>query len=64
MLILSRKIEETIRVPGVTFKILGIRGDIVKVGVEAAKDVQILRGELVGHVQAAEACSAAKNHKS
>lgn len=47
MLVLSRKTQETIVFPqlGITITIVGAEGR-VKVGIEAPREVQILRGEL------------------
>ena len=47
MLVLSRKIQETIKVGEVTFTIVRINGNQVRVGIDAPKDQTILRGELV-----------------
>ena len=47
MLVLTRKIHETIKVGEVTFTIVRIGGDRVRVGIDAPKDQPILRGELV-----------------
>ena len=44
---LSRKIDQTIKVGEVTFTIVRIGGDRVRVGIVAPKDQAILRGELV-----------------
>ena len=49
MLVLSRKIGETIHIGDfVTVTILNTRGQ-VKVGIEAPRDVRVLRGELARH---------------
>jgi carbon storage regulator len=48
MLILSRKVGEKILLSGgIEVVIVGIRGDKVRVGVEAPKSVAVLREELV-----------------
>ena len=47
MLVLSRKIQETIQVGEVTFTIVRIGSNHVRVGIDAPKDQAILRGELV-----------------
>ena len=54
MLCLSRKVDEKIvcRFPDgreITFTLLQIRGDKVRLGIDAANDVDIMRGELVPH---------------
>ena len=46
MLILTRKICETIVVGEVTFTIVRIGSNHVRVGIDAPKDQTILRGEL------------------
>ena len=48
MLVLNRKIDETIRIPehDITVQILHIKGASVQVGLEAPLEVRILRGEL------------------
>lgn len=48
MLILSRKSNETIKIgDDIEIRILDVKGDIVRIGIEAPKSVDILRGELV-----------------
>lgn len=48
MLVLSRKENQTIRFPnlGVTVEVLRVEGNRVRVGVDAPRDIRILRGEL------------------
>lgn len=47
MLVLSRKPNESIRIgEGVVITVLAIRGNAVRIGVDAPKDIQILRTEL------------------
>jgi carbon storage regulator CsrA len=47
MLVLTRKVREEIRIgESVTVTILGIKGSSVRVGVEAPREVRVLRGEL------------------
>jgi carbon storage regulator len=48
MLVLSRKEEEAIIVGNVRITIVAVRGGRVKVGINAPKEVQIVREELVG----------------
>ena len=50
MLVLTRNVGETIEMPelGIVVTILSVRGGVVKLGVEAPKDMKVLRGELVG----------------
>ncbi|PIC62953.1 carbon storage regulator [Sporosarcina sp. P13] len=48
MLVLSRKVGETIKIAdNIEVKILEVKGDTVRIGIEAPKSVDILRGELV-----------------
>ena len=54
MLVLSRKINEKILIGGnIEVTIVDIKGDIVKVGINAPKEVSILRGELLTEVERA-----------
>ena len=48
MLVLSRKTDEKIVFPnlGVSLKLLSVRGNLAKIGIEAPKDLAILREEL------------------
>ena len=66
MLVLSRKIQETIQVGEVTFTIVRIGGDRVRVGIDAPRDQAILRGELEknqGNIElAAEGDVGSKKH--
>lgn len=52
MLILSRKINEKIKIgENITLAILEIRGDQVKIGVEAPRDVKVFRQEIYESIQ-------------
>ena len=52
MLILSRKIDEKIRIgDDITISIIEIRGDQVKVGVEAPRNVKVYRQEVFDAIQ-------------
>lgn len=47
MLVLSRKIDETIIIgDSVKIKVVQIKGNRVRIGIEAPSDVKIIRGEL------------------
>lgn len=47
MLVLSRKEEETIVIAGnITISFLRIKGQAIRVGIEAPKEIPIRRGEL------------------
>jgi carbon storage regulator len=49
MLVLSRKKNETLVIrEDIVLTIIEIRGDKVRLGIEAPDDVHVLRGELVG----------------
>ena len=53
MLVLSRKVNETIQIgDDIEIRILEVKGDTVRIGIEAPKSVDILRGELVLSVSA------------
>lgn len=48
MLVLSRKINETIKIgDDIEIRILEVKGDTVRIGIEAPKNIDILRGELI-----------------
>jgi carbon storage regulator len=52
MLILSRKIDEKIKIgDDITLTIIEIRGDQVKIGVEAPKNVKVFRQEVFNEIQ-------------
>ena len=47
MLVLSRKIDEQIQIgPNITITLVQIRGGSVRIGIEAPRDVRVLRSEL------------------
>ena len=48
MLVLTRRINESIVIPGlgITVRVLAIRGNSVRFGVEAPREVVVLRNEL------------------
>jgi len=48
MLVLSRKVNETIQIgDDIEIRILEVKGDTIRIGIEAPKSIDILRGELV-----------------
>lgn len=52
MLILTRKLNEEINIDGeITIKIISISDNQVKLGIEAPKDVQIIRKEVLDRVK-------------
>ena len=49
MLVLSRRENERIVIDGrITITVMTVRGNRVRVGIEAPKEVAVLRGELLG----------------
>ncbi len=47
MLVLTRKTQETIQIGNdITISILKLKGNAVRIGIEAPRDVRVLRGEL------------------
>ena len=60
MLVLSRHRDERIHIGNdVVLTIIEIRGDKVRVGIEAPEDVKIYRDELLAKIKAKEAAEAA-----
>jgi len=59
MLVLSRKIDQKIIIPSLdaTIQILEIRGNTVRIGIQAPQDVTILRAELLSDDHIAPAAS-------
>ena len=52
MLILSRKVDQKIRIGDeITLTISEVRGDQVKIGVEAPKNVKVFRQEVFDEIQ-------------
>ena len=52
MLILTRKTNEKIKIGNdITITIIEVRGDQVKVGIEAPKDVKVFRQEVFNAIQ-------------
>ena len=48
MLVLSRKTKETIKIgDDIEIRILEVKGDTIRIGIDAPKNVDIIRGELV-----------------
>lgn len=64
MLILSRKVDEKIKIgDDITITLIEVRGDQVKIGVEAPKNVKVFRQEVFESIQA-ENKEAAANSKT
>ena len=52
MLILSRKVDEKIKIgDNITITLIEVRGDQVKIGVEAPKNVKVFRQEVFNATQ-------------
>ncbi|PIC79854.1 carbon storage regulator [Sporosarcina sp. P18a] len=52
MLVLSRKAGDTIKIAdNIEVKILEVKGETVRVGIEAPKSVDIVRGELIESIK-------------
>ena len=52
MLIISRKVDQKIKIGAdITLSIIEIRGDQVKIGVEAPKSVKVFRQEVLEAIQ-------------
>lgn len=52
MLVLSRKLDEVIRIgDDIQIKIIEIKGDKVRVGIDAPKNVQVHREEIYAAIQ-------------
>ena len=50
MLVLTRKIEEQIRIGNdITISILRVKGNTVRVGIDAPRSIRVVRGELSAH---------------
>ena len=52
MLVLSRKKDERIQIgENIVITVVSIGGNAVKIGIEAPRDVNVMRSELVGNEQ-------------
>ena len=55
MLVLTRKLQEQIRIgDNVTITVLRVKGQAVRIGIEAPRDVRVVRGELPREGQTAQ----------
>lgn len=61
MLVLSRKARQSIVINGeITVTILSVRGDVIRLGIEAPKEVPVHRSELFDRIERpGMACTAA-----
>jgi carbon storage regulator len=64
MLVLSRKINEKIVLGNdIEISIMEIKGDVVKIGVQAPKDVKVFRKEIFDAIQAENQAAASSGAK-
>jgi carbon storage regulator len=56
VLVLSRRLHEAIVLPGlnVTVRVVAIQGGQVRIGIEAPRDVEVFRAEVLGRERAAD----------
>lgn len=65
MLILSRKTNEKICIgENITLTIIEVRGDQVKIGVDAPKDVKVFRHEVLQAIQSENKAAAVEGSKA
>ena len=56
MLVLSRKVGESVVIGGdVVVTVLDVRGEVIRLGIEAPRDVVVHRSEVVEAIAAAQA---------
>lgn len=61
MLILTRRVSETVMIGrDITVTILGVKGNQVRVGVDAPKEVPVHRSEVYDRIQREEAAARSK----
>jgi carbon storage regulator CsrA len=65
MLVLARKLDESILIGDtIVVKVVAIENGNVKLGIEAPKDVSIMRSELIEEVKAINKASAKEHNKA
>ncbi|QTQ11634.1 carbon storage regulator CsrA [Treponema parvum] len=65
MLILARKIDEKIKIgEDITLTIIEVRGDQVKIGVEAPKNIRVFRQEVFDAIQSENKAAVAPENES
>ncbi len=65
MLILTRRAGETIMIGNdVTITVLGVKGNQVRIGINAPKDVAVHREEIYERIQSEKAAGVAKKSES
>ncbi|GIP19092.1 carbon storage regulator [Paenibacillus montaniterrae] len=64
MLVLKRKVGEVVRIGNdIEVHVLAVEGDVIKLGFEAPKQVQILRSEIYEAIKAENMQSSISNSK-
>ena len=65
MLVLTRKTQQQIQIgPNITITVLQVKGQAVRLGIEAPRDVSVLRTEVAQRIAAEEAAHDAGEHST